>query len=87
MNINGVAEPSGVFSEIEKSARQEILINGGTLSHHHGLGKRTALMGELYTPGYANALTSIKEAIDPTNTFGARNGVFLMMNAQTKMQS
>jgi alkyldihydroxyacetonephosphate synthase len=84
MSISGVAEPSRAFSEIEKSARQEILINGGTLSHHHGLGKRTTLMGEIYTPGYVNALISMKEAIDPTNTFGARNGVFLMMHAQTK---
>ncbi|KAL3823287.1 hypothetical protein ACHAXA_003435 [Cyclostephanos tholiformis] len=80
MNISGVAEPSKVFSDIEKSARQEILINGGTLSHHHGLGKRTTLKAELFSPGYANAFISIKEAIDPVNTFGARNGVFSMMN-------
>ena len=82
ISMNGVAEPSKIFSEIEMSARQEILNSGGTLSHHHGLGKRTTLKGELYSAGYVNALISIKEAIDPVNTFGARNGVFSMMDSQ-----
>ncbi|KAL3775736.1 hypothetical protein ACHAW5_005891 [Stephanodiscus triporus] len=85
MNISGVSEPSRVFSDIEKAARQEILTNGGTHSHHHGLGKRTTLMAEIYSSGYANALVSMKEAIDPMNTFGARNGVFSMMHSQTTM--
>ena len=28
-----------VFSEIEHNARDEILKQGGSLSHHHGIGK------------------------------------------------
>jgi alkyldihydroxyacetonephosphate synthase len=77
MDISGVANPSSIFAEIEHSARQEILIHGGTLSHHHGLGKRTGtLTRQIHSSGYVQALISVKEAIDPKNTFGARNGVF-----------
>jgi alkyldihydroxyacetonephosphate synthase len=79
MDISGVANPSSIFAEIEHSARQEILIQGGTLSHHHGLGKRTGtLTRQIHSSGYVQALISVKAAIDPKNTFGARNGVFSM---------
>ena len=77
MDISGVKNPSNIFAEIEHSARQEILIQGGTLSHHHGLGKRTGtLTRQIHSSGYVQALISVKKAIDPKNTFGARNGVF-----------
>jgi len=66
-----------VFSAIERSARQAILDNGGSLSHHHGLGKlRSLFVRQIYSKGYRDALACMKEAIDPMNTFGARNGVF-----------
>ena len=77
MQISGVVEPSHVFADIERSARQEILKNGGSLSHHHGLGKlRSPFVHQIYSQGYIDALIAMKKAIDPTNTFGARNGVF-----------
>lgn len=83
MKISCVAEPSHVFSAIERSARQEILDNGGSLSHHHGLGKlRSPFVRQIYSQGYIDTLVSIKGAIDPNNTFGARNGVFSMMHTQ-----
>ncbi|KAL3756911.1 hypothetical protein ACHAWU_005915 [Discostella pseudostelligera] len=77
MSMNGVVEPSKVFSCIERSARHEILINGGTLSHHHGLGKiRSEFVPGIYSAGYMDAIISMKAVIDPMNTFGARNGMF-----------
>ena len=84
MQISGVAEPSEVFSSIESSARQEILDNGGSLSHHHGLGKlRSPFVDQIYSEAYTGALVAMKEALDPHNTFGARNGVFsLLSNGQ-----
>ncbi|KAL9182467.1 hypothetical protein ACHAXT_013119 [Thalassiosira profunda] len=82
MQIGGVERPSSIFSEIEHSARQTILDNGGTLSHHHGLGKlRPAFVPQIYSQGYISTVLTVKAAIDPDNTFGARNGVFAMMKS------
>ena len=39
MNFEGVQSPSSVFAQIELAARKEILFQGGSLSHHHGIGK------------------------------------------------
>jgi len=77
MQISGITNPSTVFSDIEQAARQEILNNGGSLSHHHGLGKlRSSFVDQIYTQGYLDTLFAMKKAIDPGNIFGARNGVF-----------
>ena len=35
----GVAHPSEIYAELEVIAREEIMKNGGSLSHHHGIGK------------------------------------------------
>lgn len=35
-NYRGVANPVEVYEEIENSARDEVLANGGSISHHHG---------------------------------------------------
>ena len=80
MQIKGVANPSAVFSEIEHSAREEILSNGGSLSHHHGLGKvRSSFVSQIYSQAYIDTLTAIKNSIDERNVFGARNGAFANM--------
>jgi len=77
MNIRGVKEPSNIFSAIERSIRQEILDNGGSLSHHHGLGKlRSSFVQQIHSQGQIDSCVAIKKALDPVNIFGARNGVF-----------
>ena len=35
----GVDDPSEVYAEMERAARDEVLRSGGSLSHHHGIGK------------------------------------------------
>uniref|UniRef100_A0A7N4PV74 Alkylglycerone-phosphate synthase n=1 Tax=Sarcophilus harrisii TaxID=9305 RepID=A0A7N4PV74_SARHA len=35
-NYRGISDPLTVFEETEAAAREEILANGGSLSHHHG---------------------------------------------------
>ena len=35
-NYRGVPNPVDVYEQIENSARDEVLANGGSLSHHHG---------------------------------------------------
>ena len=75
MSIRGVKNPSSVFAEIEHAARQEILDNGGSLSHHHGIGKlRSDFSKQMDSDAYRNFLASLKKSVDPSNTFGVRNG-------------
>ncbi|CAL8343210.1 unnamed protein product, partial [Boreogadus saida] len=35
-NSRGLSDPVHVYEQVEHAARQEILANGGSLSHHHG---------------------------------------------------
>ncbi|XP_029413117.1 alkyldihydroxyacetonephosphate synthase, peroxisomal isoform X2 [Nannospalax galili] len=37
-NYRGISDPLSVFEQTETAARDEILANGGSLSHHHGDG-------------------------------------------------
>jgi len=77
MNYENVKDPSEVFSEIELAARKEILRKGGSLSHHHGIGKiRAPLMNNVNSESLKTVLLKIKDAFDPDNIFGARNGSF-----------
>ena len=36
-HYQGVADPVAAYSEIEDAAREEILKQGGSISHHHGM--------------------------------------------------
>jgi alkyldihydroxyacetonephosphate synthase len=70
----GVADPVRMYSELEHAAREEILAAGGTLSHHHGIGKiRQDFMNEIYSPGSLAVMQRVKRAVDPGNLFGANN--------------
>jgi alkyldihydroxyacetonephosphate synthase len=77
MNFEGVDRANEVFSAIEHVARQEILLLGGSLSHHHGVGKiRSSFLKEIDSVPFQETLCNIKRSIDPDNIFGARNGSF-----------
>ena len=66
-----------VYHEIEQGLRQVILDQGGSLSHHHGVGKiRQQFLPQIQTEGSIKVLQELKKAVDPKNIFGARNGVF-----------
>mmetsp|Transcript_40059 Transcript_40059/g.96714 ORF Transcript_40059/g.96714 Transcript_40059/m.96714 type:complete len:2288 (-) Transcript_40059:1058-7921(-) len=76
-SFEGVNNASAVFSELEKAARDEILKHGGSLSHHHGIGKiRAGHLKEVTAPTLSATIGAIKKAIDSDNIFGARNGPF-----------
>ena len=73
----GVADARAVFSQIEHSLREAILENGGSISHHHGVGKlRKDFMKDTLSPTSIELLKSMKRSIDPQNVFGIRNNVF-----------
>uniref|UniRef100_A0A8D2AQN9 Alkylglycerone-phosphate synthase n=1 Tax=Sciurus vulgaris TaxID=55149 RepID=A0A8D2AQN9_SCIVU len=70
----GISDPMTVFEQTEAAAREEILANGGSLSHHHGVGKlRKQWLKESISDVGFGMLKSVKEYVDPTNIFGNRN--------------
>jgi alkyldihydroxyacetonephosphate synthase len=72
--FKGVERPSQVYLELENIAREEILRSGGSLSHHHGVGK----IRKQYLPMIMSEATlrwkgEVKRSLDPNNIFGAGN--------------
>ena len=71
---HGMAEPIKIFENVEDAAREEIMRNGGSISHHHGVGKiRKQFLEKTLTESGINALRGLKQAIDPQNIFGVNN--------------
>ncbi len=76
-SAQGVANPDEIFSEIDHSMRQVIMDAGGSISHHHGVGKlRKDFMDETISPTTVEVLKGVKQAHDPQNIFGIRNNIF-----------
>jgi len=72
--FKGVENPSEVYAEIEKAARDEILLFGGALSHHHGVGKlRKEFLPRIMSGKSLEWQTTIKNAVDPDNILGCGN--------------
>ena len=73
----GLEHAEQVYHEIEQHLRQVILDQGGSLSHHHGVGKiRQRFLPQTQTESSIEVLRKVKGAVDPDNIFGIRNGVF-----------
>ncbi len=76
-SAKGVSDPDRVFSDIEHSLRETIIAHGGSISHHHGVGKlRKDFMADTVSPTTVELLKAIKQADDPDNIFGIRNNIF-----------
>uniref|UniRef100_A0A671YFE0 Alkylglycerone-phosphate synthase n=1 Tax=Sparus aurata TaxID=8175 RepID=A0A671YFE0_SPAAU len=73
-NYRGLSDPVHVYEQVEHAAREEILANGGSLSHHHGVGKlRKEWMRDTVSNVGVGMLKSVKDYVDPDNIFGNRN--------------
>ncbi|XP_053554468.1 alkyldihydroxyacetonephosphate synthase, peroxisomal isoform X1 [Bombina bombina] len=73
-NYRGISDPVRVYEEIEHAAREEILANGGSLSHHHGVGKlRKQWLKDTISDVGIGMLKSVKNYVDPENIFGNQN--------------
>jgi alkyldihydroxyacetonephosphate synthase len=73
----GMAHPEDVLHELEAACRAIILANGGSISHHHGIGKlRKPYIHQTVSPCAIEALKSIKAAVDPNNIFAIGNNIF-----------
>ncbi len=80
----GLEHPLSVFLTIEDEIRKAILAAGGSISHHHGVGKlRQQFMHQVLTAPSRNMLRSLKDSVDPDNIFGIRNGVYTEQTAET----
>ncbi|KAH8321523.1 hypothetical protein KR074_007533 [Drosophila pseudoananassae] len=69
-----VANPVELFEAIEHSAREEILSCGGSLSHHHGVGKvRSHWYRSAVTDTGSALYSATKKHLDPKNIFALGN--------------
>ena len=70
----GIPNPHEVYLELENVARDEILKSGGSLSHHHGIGKlRRAFLPRIMSGATLQWKRDLKKSLDPDNLFGAGN--------------
>lgn len=74
MMYKGLKDPVAVYEKIEHLARQTILDNGGSISHHHGVGKiRKMFINQSIGSTGQLMLQKIKSEIDPKNIFATQN--------------
>jgi alkyldihydroxyacetonephosphate synthase len=70
----GMPDPVQTYADLERCARDEILLCGGSLSHHHGVGKlRCGFLPRILTPVALEWAAEVKRAVDPANVFGIAN--------------
>ncbi len=73
-HYKGVENPTDVYHELENVARDEILAQGGSLSHHHGVGKlRQDYLPKIMSDAGLSWRVQAKKALDPTDIFGCHN--------------
>lgn len=73
-HASGLADPSRTFMDIEDAARDEIILCGGSLSHHHGIGKlRQQYLPRVMSPASLEWRRLAKKAFDPENLFASGN--------------
>jgi alkyldihydroxyacetonephosphate synthase len=74
-SAHGLADPARAFDDNEHALRQVVLDNGGSLSHHHGVGKiRQSFLPQVHSAAGLALIRAAKRAVDPGNVFGIGNG-------------
>lgn len=73
-SIQGVEFPLEVPGQIEREMRKVIMAAGGSVSHHHGIGKlRSEFLDQVLSSTGIEVVRSLKKTVDPSNTFGIQN--------------
>ncbi|VVC42083.1 Hypothetical protein CINCED_3A021906 [Cinara cedri] len=73
-NWTGLDNPVLIYHRIETVARDTIMASGGSISHHHGVGKLRAHWYEKYTSETVLTLyNTSKKILDPKNVFANGN--------------
>ncbi|GIY87581.1 alkyldihydroxyacetonephosphate synthase, peroxisomal [Caerostris extrusa] len=71
---HGLSDPVHTYESIETAARDEIIASGGSISHHHGVGKlRKRWLQQTVSNVGINMLRAVKESVDPLNIFANGN--------------
>ena len=71
---NTASDPVATYEEIENRARDEILASGGSISHHHGVGKiRSQWYKQSISDVGVQLYKSTKYELDPKNIFATGN--------------
>ena len=66
-----------VYEGIEHKCREACLENGGSISHHHGVGKlRKRFMERTVSDLHMKMLEGFKNEIDPKNIFAINNTIY-----------
>ena len=64
------------YEAVEDAARDEVMKCGGSISHHHGVGKiRKKFMTRTVTPNAFEWQNALKKQIDPKNIFACNNTI------------
>ena len=73
----GIADGEAKFAEMERNIRAAIMDAGGSISHHHGVGKlRKSFVDRVASAETTAAVRALKQAVDPQNVFAAGNNIF-----------
>jgi alkyldihydroxyacetonephosphate synthase len=63
-----------VYDKLEVAARNEVIACGGSISHHHGVGKlRRRWLQDTISPVGIKVLRALKNELDPNNIFASNN--------------
>ncbi|HEY7792219.1 MAG TPA: FAD-binding oxidoreductase [Vicinamibacterales bacterium] len=77
LDCRGLSDPGAAFHHVEQALRQVVLDHGGSLSHHHGVGKiRQHFLPQVHSDAALETIRAAKRGIDPHNIFGIGNGAF-----------
>lgn len=78
ISCDGIDSPEDIFTKIEYAMRENFIKNGGSISHHHGVGKiRKDFMDKTISSGSISMIRGIKKAQDPHNIFGVKNNIVI----------
>lgn len=74
-SMKGVPRASEVYAEMERAARDEILRAGGSLSHHHGVGRlRQPFLPRVLSEPALAWRDALARTVDPKGVFGGSDG-------------
>ncbi|KAL6725734.1 hypothetical protein Aduo_007767 [Ancylostoma duodenale] len=85
-NSRGLDNGLEIYDKIETAARDEIIACGGSISHHHGVGKlRKQWMLTSQGAVGVSLLKAIKAELDPANIFANANLVDIIGSPHSKL--
>ena len=66
-----------VYEDVEHRTREVVFANGGSISHHHGVGKlRKRFMERSVSDLNMQMTHALKDRVDPKNIFAINNTIY-----------